>query len=102
MAFVRGLQSKIGKPGRRAYEVRKDTPAFSAMNLKEKLQHLANAVAIRDRDQRIRRNTTWYLMALYYAGFQNVEIASTGNAWDVYEREDFYTENQFRRHVDAV
>ena len=41
-------------------------------------------------------------MALYYQGYQNVDLNPGGSAFDVYEREDFYVENQFRRHVDAV
>lgn len=72
------------------------------MSEKEKLGSIAGYVRILDRDQKIRRNTVFYLMALYYQGYQNVELSPGTSTFDIFEREDFFVENQFRHHVDAV
>lgn len=95
-------ESKRGTPGRKIYENKPARDVFAGMNLKEKLQSIAAHVRQCDREQRIRRNTVYYLMALYYQGYQNVELSPGSATFDVYEREDFYVENQFRHHVDAV
>jgi hypothetical protein len=57
---------------------------------------------LEDRQIRMQRQAVWYLMALYYSGYQNVSLNSSSNAWDVSERDDFYVENQLRKHVDTV
>ncbi len=102
-SFISGLAGKLGIPGARKYDVTADPQtAFSSMTLKEKLQERVLHFRTIDREQRIRRHTTWYLMALYYQGYQNLDLNPTGNTFDVYEREDFYVENQFRKHVDTV
>jgi hypothetical protein len=101
MAF--GVQDKRGVPGPKIYENKEQpTTQFAGMKLKEKLQSIANHAGTVDREQRIRRNTGHYLMALYYQGYQNIELTPGSDTFDVYEREDFYVENQFRRHVDSV
>lgn len=101
-SFLQALESKIGIPGRKVYEKRALPDKFSGLDLKGKLQSITGFVRTSDREQRIRRNTVYYLMDLYYQGYQNVDLNPNGNAFDVYEKEDFYVENQFRRHVDAV
>ena len=72
------------------------------MGLKDKLRSIAVNVRTQDRQNRLRRNTVHYLMALYYSGYQNIDITPGSATFDVYERDDFYIENQFRRHVDSV
>ena len=96
------LRSTLGVPGRRVYESEKKQPPFSGLNLKEKLQRIVMDKRIQGRDTRQRMQAVWYLTALYYRGYQNVELNVSGNGYDVYEREDFYVENQFRKHVDHV
>ncbi len=96
------LTNAIGKPGRKLYERQTTTPPFSGMDLKEKLQALVLEKRTADREQRIRRHMTWYLMALYYRGYQNVDLNSSGSSFDVFEKDDFYVENQFRKYVDTV
>src|SRR5438093_8735986 len=97
------LMDTIKNIGKRVYDKKTDTQTkWSGLSLEEKLQAIANYTGQTDREQRIRRNTNWYLMSLYYQGYQSVDVNPDGNAFDVYEREDFYIENQFRRHVDAV
>lgn len=96
------IESKRGVPGRKIYENKTLPDKFSGLSLKEKLQSIAAHIGTCDRDQRMRRNTVHYLMALYYQGYQNVELNAASSTFDVYEREDFYVENQFRHHVDAV
>lgn len=91
-----------GRSGRKIYENKPARDVFSGMSLKEKLQSIAAYVRSCDREQRIRRNTVYYLMALYYQGYQNVELSPGTATFDIYERDDFYVENQFRHHVDAV
>ena len=41
-------------------------------------------------------------MALYYRGHQSIELNESGDRFDIYERDDYYVENQFRKHVDHV
>lgn len=96
------IDSKRGVPGRKIYDNKPVPDQFAGLSLKEKLQSIAGFVRTQDREQRIRRNTVFYLMALYYQGFQNVELVPGSSTFDVYEREDFFVENQFRHHVDAV
>lgn len=96
------IENKRGVPGRKIYDNKPLPEKFSGLNLKEKLQSIAAHVRRADREQRIRRNTVFYLMALYYQGYQNVELSSGSSTFDIYEREDFYVENQFRHHVDSV
>ncbi len=102
MAGMNGTESKRGTPGQKLYDVKKLPDQFSGLNVKEKLQSISAYISNSDREQRIRRNTVHYLMALYYQGYQNVELSPGSSTFDVYEREDFYVENQFRHHVDAV
>src|ERR1051326_40704 len=99
---MQAIQSAIGKRGRKLYDTVKTQPKFQGLSCKEKLQAITAFVRTSDREQRIRRNTVYYLMALYYSGYQNIDLNPGGSAFDVYERDDFYVENQFRRHVDAV
>lgn len=96
------IQSARGVPGRKIYENKKLPDTFSGLDEKDKLQAICTTLANTDREQRIRRNTVHYLMALYYQGYQNVELSPGSSTFDVYERDDFYVENQFRHHVDAV
>src|SRR6188768_1255661 len=96
------IQNKRGVPGPKLYENKGQTDQFTGMKLKEKLQSITGYVRTCDREQRIRRNTVFYLMSLYYQGYQNVELNAGSSSFDIFEREDFYVENQFRHHVDAV
>ena len=52
--------------------------------------------------QRIRRHVQYYLVSLYYRGFQSVDLTQDGTALDVYERTDFFVENQFRKSVEVI
>ncbi len=102
-SVISGLMGKLGIPGARKYDVTADPQtAFQSMTLKEKLQERVLHFRTVDREARIRRHTTWYMMALYYQGYQNLDLSPSGNTFNVYEREDFYVENQFRKHVDTV
>lgn len=101
-SLISGLAGKLGISGRRKYDVTPTPPQFAGMTLKEKLCSRALDFRRIDREQRLRRNTVWYMMSLYYQGYQNIELNPAGNTFDVYEREDFYVENQFRKHVDTV
>lgn len=101
MALVQ-TESNRNRPGKRIYETRKLPDKWQGMKLKEKLQAMAMHVRNADRQARIRRNTVHYLMALYYQGYQNIEVIPGSATFNVYERPDFYVENQFRRHVDSV
>jgi len=96
------IQSKRGTPGPKIYDNKPPTDRFAGMDLKKKLQSVVGYVRTCDREQRLRRNTVFYLMALYYQGYQNVQLSEGTSSFDVFEREDFYVENQFRHHVDAV
>lgn len=96
------IQNKRGVPGKKIYENKPAIDTFTGMNVTEKLQSIVGYVRICDREQRLRRNTVFYLMALYYQGYQNVELSPGTSTFDIYEREDFYVENQFRHNVDAV
>jgi hypothetical protein len=96
------IQNKRGVPGKKIYENKPPSDQFAGMDLKEKLRSVVAYVRTCDREQRIRRNTVFYLMALYYQGYQNVELSPGTSTFDIYERDDFYVENQFRHHVDAV
>lgn len=96
------VENRRGVPGRKPYENKKLPDRFAGLNEKEKLQAICAHIQTTDREQRIRRNTVYYLMALYYQGYQNIDIQPGSATFDVYEREDFYVENQFRHHVDAV
>lgn len=96
------IENKRGVPGRKLYDKKTLPDKFSGLKLKEKLQSIAAHVRTSDREQRLRRNTVFYLMALYYSGYQNVDLSPGSATFDVYEREDFYVENQFRHHVDGV
>src|SRR6188768_919539 len=96
------IQNKRGVSGPKIYENKGQTDQFTGMKLKEKLQSITGYVRTCDREQRIRRNTVFYLMSLYYQGYQNVELNAGSSSFEIYEREDFYVENQFRHHVDAV
>lgn len=100
MAF--GAPAKKSAPGRKLYDTKVLPDQFAGLDLKEKLQSIVGYISNSDREQRIRRNTVHYLMALYYQGYQNVELSPGSSTFDVYAREDFYVENQFRHHVDAV
>jgi len=97
-----GLNSRQNTPGARKYETSPTIPAFEAMTLKEKLQKLVYDCRVLNRETRLRRHMNNYLMALYYHGYQSVELSGDGGAFDVFAREDFYVENQFRKHVDTV
>jgi hypothetical protein len=99
---VETLTSKLGVPGRRKYDVEKTLPAFPNMTVREKLLRIALDIGLMDKQSKQRHKLVWYLMALYYSGYQNVELNESGDAIDVHEREDFYVENQFRRHCDTV
>lgn len=96
------IQNKHGVPGTKIYENKGQTDTFAGMKLKEKLQSIVGYVRTCDKEQRLRRNTVHYLMALYYQGYQNVELSSGSSTFDIYEKDDYYSENQFRHHVDAV
>lgn len=96
------IQNKRGVPGTKLYENVKPVDTFVGLKLKEKLQSIVAYVRTCDREQRLRRNTVHYIMALYYQGYQNVELSPGTSTFDVYEKDDYYTENQFRHHVDAV
>lgn len=99
------VRTKLGVPGRRRYETITPDPGFpGAANIKDKLQTLVLHVRLADRHLRIRRDTTWYLMALYYSGFQSIDLNPSGStpSLDVFDRDDFFIENQFRKHVDTV
>lgn len=96
------IQSKRGVPGRKIYDQKPATDVFAGMDVKEKLRSIAGFVRTRDREQRIRQNTVFYLMALYYQGYQNVELSPSTNTFDIYEREGYFVENQFRHHIDSV
>lgn len=100
--IIQGLKSKLGVSGKKKYDVTQMTDQFAGMTLKEKLQARVLYIRTRDRQIRLRRNATWNLMALYYQGYQNLDLNSEGTEFSVYEREDFYIENQFRKHVDTV
>ena len=96
------LRSTLGVPGRRVYETEKKSPPFTGLSSKEKLQRIVLEKRIQGRDNRQRNQAVWYLMALYYRGHQSVELSESGDRFDVYERDDYYVENQFRKHVDHV
>ncbi len=96
------IQSKRGVPGRKIYDTKEIKKVFEGLSVRDKVGSIAHNLANTDREQRIRRNTVHYLMALYYQGYQNVELSPGSSTFDVYERDDFYVENQFRHHVDAV
>ncbi len=96
------IQNKRGVPGTKIYENKGKSDQFARMDLKEKLRSIAASVRTSDRDQRFRRNLTNYRMALAYQGFQNFSIDEVTGIIDLYEKPDFYVENQFRHHVDAV
>lgn len=96
------IQNKRGVPGPKIYENKPAVDTFVGLTLTKKLESISAYVRTCDREQRIRRNTVFYLMALYYQGYQNVELSPGTSTFDIYERDDFYVENQFRHHVDAV
>lgn len=96
------IKAKTGIGGAKKYETSPAIPPFSGMSLKEKLQAIVLEKRTTDRNQRIRRHTTWYLMNLYYQGYQNVDLSQNNSSFDVFEKEDFYVENQFRKSVDTV
>lgn len=96
------LKAKLGVPGRRKYETTQAPERFPGMSLKEKLQAQVLHFRTINREQRIRRHTTWYLLNLYYQAYQNVDLNPTGSSFDIFEKDDFYVENQFRKHVDTV
>ncbi len=93
------ISANASKPGRRVYKTERKTPPFQAMDLKEKLQTIAFDKRTQDRERRQRNNLTWYLMALYYRGYQ--QVSASASSIDVYEDQDYYIENQFRRYVDT-
>jgi hypothetical protein len=96
------IQNKRGVPGPKMYDNKPAPDSFAGMSEKEKLQSICGYIRNTDREQKIRRNTVFYLMALYYQGYQNVELSPGTATFDIYERDDFYVENQFRHHIDAV
>lgn len=96
------LRSTIGRPGKRVYDTETKLPPFSGLSLKQKLERIVRDKRLQGRDQRQRNRSVWYLMALYYRGYQHLELNASGDSFDVYEREDYYVENQFRKHVDHV
>lgn len=102
MPFIDTLKTKLGVPGRRKYDTTKAPSSFSNMSLKEKLQTICMYHRVANRTRRQRHLQTWYLMGLYYSGYQNVEINASGSSLDIYERDDYFIENQLRRHVDSV
>lgn len=102
MSFIQGLASKIGIPGVKKYRTQPATPTFQGLDLRDKLKAIVATIATQDKTAKQRRNLTYYLSALYYQGYQNVELSASGNSFDVYERDDFYVENQYRKHVDTV
>ncbi len=102
MSVMDTLKTKIGIGGARKYESSPVLPPFSGLTLKEKLQVIVLDKRTANRSERIRNNQVWYLCELYYRSYQSVELSSSGNSFEVYEREDFYVENQFRKHVDTV
>lgn len=100
--FIDTIKSKLGVPGRRRYETSENPPAFSGMSLKEKLQRLIFDCRFVNRNIRQRHQQVWYISGLYYSGYQSIELNGSGTALDVYERDDYYVENQYRKHVDSV
>lgn len=101
-SLLDGLKNTLGLSGRKKYEtVQKDKP-FSGLSLKEKLERIAFDIRERDRDRRARRCTNDYVMMLYYQGYQNIEYSAAGQSLTVYEQDDYFIENQFRKHVDTV
>ena len=86
MAGMNGTESKRGAPGKKLYDQKKLPDKFVGLNVKEKLQSISAFISNSDREQRIRRNTVHYLMALYYQGYQNVELSPGSSTFDVYER----------------
>jgi hypothetical protein len=99
MALAQGNRNTRGP---RPYDVKKVKSRWEGMKLKDKLYSISRFIRTSDRQSRIRRNTVHYLMALYYQGYQNIEITPGTATFNVYEKEDYYIENQFRRHVDSV
>ena len=91
-----------GKRDSKAQYEKEPKPAtsFDSLPLKEKLQTIVLQKRLEDKYGRIRRHQTWYLSALYYQGFQSVELNSSTNAFDIYERDNYYIENQYRK--DAI
>ncbi len=103
-SLIQGLKNLTGGDGRKtAYKKTPDPKTgFENLSETEKLQTLVNDIRGYDRDNRQRRNMSYYLMGLYYQGYQSVELNVDGDGYDVYERPDLYIENQFRKDVDAV
>src|SRR4029453_7762434 len=96
------LTNAIGKPGKKLYETRPWIAQWPGMDLKEKLQALVLEKRTQDRELRLRRHLVWYMMVLYFRGYQNVFFNEETTSYDVYDRVDFYVENQFRKHVETV
>lgn len=101
MGVLNTVQNTIGKVGRKIYESSKTPPPFEGRTLKEKLCTIVIEKRLADRQRRQRQALTWYLMELYYRGYQSI-MTTSNNTLEVFEDEDFYIENQFRRHVDTV
>jgi hypothetical protein len=96
MATLPGL----GKSEKKQHEksIHPSTP-LDQLTEKEKLQYLALKYRTEERFARQRRHQTWYMMALYFQGYQNVEFNAGTGSLDVFEDEDSFTENQFRKDV---
>lgn len=99
---LEAIRNAIGKRGPKLYETQKWTEQWPGMNLKEKLQALVMEKRTQDRELRLRRHLTWYLTVLYFRGFQSAYFNEDTSSFDVYDKQDFYVENQFRRHVETV
>lgn len=99
---IDSLINAIGKPGRKIYKTERKPNSFASMDLKEKLQTIVLDKRLIDRERRQRLNLNWYTVALFYRGYQQVAMNGSGSGLDVFEDEDYYIENQFRRHVDTV
>lgn len=79
-------------------------PSFSSLSHDEKLAALYQEYRCEDRNGRLMLNQTWFRTALYYAGKQSVEWDSISRSltwYDPLPGEDWYTENQFRKDVNA-
>lgn len=102
MSFIETLKSKVGVPGRKKYETEAVEKPFAGLAIEEKLLRIARSIRLQDKSQRQRRRMNYNLSALYYQGYQNISFDPFTNALQVYEKDDYYIENQYRRHVDVV
>ncbi len=94
------VENKRGVPGPKIYENKKLPEKFAGLSETEKLQAISLHIREQAKQIGLRRNPVHYMMALYYQGYQNIEM--NDGALDVFERPDYYVENQFRHQADAT